>query len=270
MTFIAGLNPPEEVPENAFWFLFQNQKMFIKKEREEYSIPRSSDLEKLDLTPTTHQYLGSFNGIPCFAGELSDIITIPDNFSFQIPLTVFRQIDEELAWIMGLANQLVFWSRNHRYCGKCGKKMEEKTDERAKICPQCGLINYPRLSPAIIVAVIKGNRILLARPGKAPANFYSVLAGFVEPGESLKECVKREVREEVGIDVKNIRYFDSQPWPFPDSLMIGFTAEYAGGKIQIDNSEIVEADWFTAADLPSVPPKISIAGRLIEWFSEKD
>ena len=115
----------------------------------------------------------------------------------------------------GVANQLVHWTRNHQYCGRCGNVTEDKKGERAKICPQCGLINYPRLSPAIIVAVRKGEQILLAHSKRFPGKFYSVLAGFVEPGETLEQCVKREVREEVGIEVKNIRYFGSQPWPFP-------------------------------------------------------
>ena len=141
-----------------------------------------------------------------------------------------------------------------------------KTDERAKICLKCGLINYPRISPAIIVAVVKKNQILLARSERFPTGFYSVLAGFVEPGETFEDCVKREVKEEVGLDVKNIRYFGSQPWPFPDSLMVGFTADYDGGKILIDKTEIKDAGWFTAHDLPQIPGKISIARRLIDWF----
>ncbi|MFH1481427.1 MAG: NAD(+) diphosphatase, partial [Pseudomonadota bacterium] len=129
---------------------------------------------------------------------------------------------------------------------------------------------YPRLSPAIIVAVLKNDQILLAHSQRFPGQFYSVLAGFVEPGETLEECVQREVHEEVGITVKNIRYFGSQPWPFPDSLMIAFTAEYAGGEIRIDKSELTDAGWFSADHLPAVPSRISIARQLIDWFSEKD
>ena len=182
--------------------------------------------------------------------------------------SLFGQVEEEQIWVAGLANQFVIWNENHRYCGKCGRLTTEKTDERAKACLHCGLVNYPRLSPAVIMAVIKDRQILLAQSQRFHAKFYSVLAGFVEPGETLEECVKREVREEVGIAVKNIRYFGSQPWPFPDSLMIAFTAEYAGGEIEIDNSEILYAGWFTADSLTFIPPKISIARHLIDWFSE--
>ena len=139
-----------------------------------------------------------------------------------------------------------------------------------KSAPQCGLVNYPRLSPAVIVAVIKDHQILLATSPRFKAAFYSVLAGFVEPGETLEECVKREIREEVGLEVKNIRYFGSQPWPFPDSLMVGFTCEYAKGELTLDQNEILQAAWFEADKLPPIPGKISIARKLIDWFVEQN
>ena len=134
----------------------------------------------------------------------------------------FGELDEELVWIAGQANQLVDWNRSHQFCGKCGRQTEDGHDERAKVCPRCRLINYPRVSPAIIVAVVKNDQILLANNMRFKSRYYSVLAGFVEPGETLEECVAREIKEEVGISVKNIRYFASQPWPFPNSLMVGF------------------------------------------------
>jgi NAD+ diphosphatase len=125
------------------------------------------------------------------------------------------------------------------------------------------------MSPAIIVAVVRDKTILLAHAARFPGAMYSVLAGFVEPGESLEECVRREVKEEAGVDLKHIRYFGSQPWPFPNSLMIGFTAAYAGGEITADQKEIVDARWFQAKDLPLIPEKVSIARKLIDWFVEK-
>ena len=140
--------------------------------------------------------------------------------------------------------------------------------ERAQVCPQCGLTAFPRLSPAIIVCIRRGEQILLARNHRFPPGRFSVLAGFVEPGETLEEAVAREVREEVGIRVRDIRYFGSQPWPFPNSLMLGFTAEYAEGELVVDESELAEAHWFTRDNLPDLPPPISIARRLIEDFLE--
>jgi NAD+ diphosphatase len=136
----------------------------------------------------------------------------------------------------------------------------------AKECPGCGFLSFPRISPAVIVLVEKENRVLLARVKRFTTELYSVLAGFVEPGETLEETVRREVEEEVGIKVKNLRYFGSQPWPFPDSLMIGFTADYESGEIKIDETEIADAGWYDPDRLPTIPGKISIARELIDWF----
>lgn len=267
--FIPGFKPPSKRSKPALWFLFHDQKLLIKNKGEHDTVPQSSDLEILDLVPVQQQYIGLLDGRPCYTGEVPDTMFVSGAFAFQLIRSLFGRLEETLLGIAGLANQLLLWNRNHRYCGKCGHLTENKADERAKYCPECGLLNYPRLSPAVIVAVLKDNQILLARSQRLPAKFYSVLAGFVEPGETLEECVKREIREEVGITVHNIRYFGSQPWPFPDSLMIAFTAEYAGGTIAIDGSEILDAGWFSADNLPTIPPKMSIARQLIDWFSEK-
>jgi NAD+ diphosphatase len=182
---------------------------------------------------------------------------------------VYGLLEEDLFVLGGRAVQIVEWDRTHQYCGRCGSRTHTKETERAKVCPQCGLHNFPRLSPAIIVAVERGDEILLARSAHFPQGMFSVLAGFVEPGETIEECVVREVKEEVGITVGNIRYFGSQPWPFPHSLMLGFTAEYVAGELKLDPTEIAEAGWFRADALPSIPGRISIAGRLIKWFVEK-
>ena len=142
-----------------------------------------------------------------------------------------------------------------------------KPGERALQCTACGYLSYPRISPAVIVAVVRGKSILLARARRFPPGMYSVLAGFVEPGETLEECVVREVREETGVEVKNIRYFASQPWPFPHSLMVAFTAEHASGEIRVDPEEIVDAGWYTVENFPHVPDPMTVARRLIDWFA---
>jgi NAD+ diphosphatase len=139
-------------------------------------------------------------------------------------------------------------------------------DEKAKICHQCGLLSYPRISPAVIVAVVRGDTILLAHNHRFPPGLFSVIAGFVEPAETLTECVRRETKEEVGIEVRNIRYFGSQSWPFPHSLMVAFTADYARGEITVGENEIGEADWFHAKNLPRIPDRSSISRKLIDWF----
>lgn len=267
MPFVLNIEPPSKETKTALWFLFHHQRLLVRCNEDSYAILRSPDLEELNLPLLKEQFFGSLDDRQCYLGEVEDTTLRSDTFGFIGLRELFSSFEEDMIRAAGVANQLVHWSRNHRYCGRCGNTTEKKADERARICPRCGLINYPRLSPAMIVAVRKGDQILLAHSKRFPGKFYSVLAGFVEPGETLEECVKREVREEVGIEVKNVRYFGSQPWPFPDSLMIAFTAEYAGGEMRIDGSEIADAGWFSADLLPSIPPRISIARQLIDWFS---
>jgi NAD+ diphosphatase len=252
----------------ALWFVFHKDRLLLKKNNQGCRIPYTEDLTQIKVTPTRSQYLGTLDSQACYAAELPDLNQGLDGFDLKGLRETFGRLEEELIWIAGRANQLVDWSRNHQFCGQCGHSTEDKSEERAKICPACGLVNYPRLSPAIIVAVVKGDRLLLASNKRYKSGYYSVLAGFVEPGETLEECVAREIKEEVGISVKNVRYFGSQPWPFPNSLMVGFVADYAGGQINADQSEIVDAGWFTADNLPSIPPRITIARHLIDWFVE--
>ena len=268
MPFISDIKPPSKETETALWFLFHNQRLLVRYEENGYAIPQSPDLERLNLAILKQEFFGSLDDHLCYLAEVEDANSVSDAFGFIGLRELFLSFEEDMIRAAGVANQLVQWNQNHRYCGRCGSITENKANERAKICPECGLINYPRLSPAIIVAVQRGDQLLLAHSKRFPGKFYSVLAGFVEPGETLEQCVKREVGEEVGIDVKNVRYFGSQPWPFPDSLMIAFTAEYAGGEIRIDGSEIADAGWFSADLLPSIPPRISIARQLIDWFSD--
>ena len=163
------------------------------------------------------------------------------------------------------------WERSHRFCGRCGEPTVRAEAERAKQCPRCGLLSFPRLSPAVIMRVERGEQILLARNRAFAEPIFSVLAGFVEPGESLEEAVMREVAEEAGIAITDLRYFGSQPWPFPHQLMIGFTARHAAGEIRIDPEELAEADWYGRESLPLLPSKMSISRRLIDaWIEGRD
>ena len=236
-------------------------------------MPVASDAHTLGLAPLRTQYLGWLEGVPsihCFSGEVSAGATLPTGFGAHELRSLFEIFSDEEVGLAGRAKQIVHWDRDHQFCSRCGAATESLESERARRCPACGLSSYPRISPAIIVAVTRqsedGPRILLARNHRFPAGRYSVVAGFVEPGETLEDCVRREVAEETGVAVGQIRYFGSQPWPFPNSLMIGFTAEYAGGDFVFGDDEIDDAQWFAPDALPLVPPKISIARKLIDDF----
>ncbi len=176
----------------------------------------------------------------------------------------FGVLDDETLSIAMRAVQVLEWDRTHRFCGVCATPTEQVGHERAKRCPACGLVSYPRISPAMMVMVTRGRELLLGRGINFPAGRYSALAGFVEAGETVEEAVEREVREEVGIEVRDLRYFGSQSWPFPNSLMIAFRAEYADGELRPDPAELADARWFTPEALPQLPPPLSIARALIE------
>ncbi len=211
---------------------------------------------------------GSHAGLHCFAVDLPDSAEAADGLAFQGLRKLFGLIDEELFAVAGRAFQVVQWDRTHRFCGRCGGATAHHERDRARQCPGCGLVSYPRVSPAVIVLVSRGDRFLLARNASFPGKRYSIIAGFVEAGETLETAVVREIREEVGIEVRNVAYFGSQPWPFPHSLMVGFTAEHASGEIAIDGEEIVDAGWYRAdpEQLPELPNRISISRRIIDSF----
>ncbi|HYA94458.1 MAG TPA: NAD(+) diphosphatase [Thermodesulfobacteriota bacterium] len=267
--FISGVVPPTERSEPAWWLVFRESNLLVYQEPSPAGPPYLIDLEELGLTALSEHYLGRLDDRPCYAAEVAEQTNPPAGMTFEGLRQMYGRLDENLFWIAARAVQIVDWDRTHRFCGRCGVPLNTKTTERAKECPQCGLLHFPRLAPAIIVLVERGNKLLLARSRHFMPGMYSVLAGFVEPGESLEEAVAREVREEVGIEVKDITYFGNQPWPFPHSLMIGFTATYAGGEISLNDDEIENAGWFEVDHLPRIPGKISIARKLIDWFVEK-
>ena len=223
---------------------------------------REDDADDLDRAI----FLGTLDDRPCWAVSVDD-----EPGAGAVPLMgLWGQVDDITFTVAGRAVQLVEWERTHRFCGRCATPTEAAMGERARRCPSCGLLAFPRLAPAIITLIERDDgRALLARGRTFPIPMYSCLAGFVEPGETLEEAVHREVREEVGVEIDNVRYWASQPWPFPHSLMLGFNAEWAGGDIVIDPSEIVDAQWYSANDLPAIPPGISIARRLIDDWVER-
>jgi NAD+ diphosphatase len=223
---------------------------------------------RVPIGPVPRQalYLGDLDGAPCFARLLADGEPPPEGTDPIALRQLFGALPDEDFAIAGRALGLTAWDRDHRHCGRCGAPTERSREERVRTCSRCGFASYPRLSPAIIALIERDGRALLARNARFPMPFFSTLAGFVEVGESLEHAVAREIFEEAGIQITEIRYFGSQPWPFTGSLMIGFTARLAGGEIVPDPREIADADWFLPDELPRIPPRLSIARELIDDF----
>ena len=257
--------PFTESATEGKWFVV-DERANVLLDDGDIPVGASSPIEATDV-----HFLGVDGGTPVWAVR-PDPGGEPPMMAQWVHLRQLYGAIEETDWALaGRASQVLNWDRDHRYCGRCGTETELHDADRARACPRCSLLSYPRLTPAIIVLIERDDgRALLAWGRQFPGRFFSALAGFVEPGESLEECVLREVKEEVGIDVTDITYFGSQPWPFPHSVMIGFNARHTAGEIVAQESEIVEADWFHHHDLPPVPRGgMSIAGWLIQDWVDR-
>ncbi|HEY9134938.1 MAG TPA: NAD(+) diphosphatase [Pseudomonadales bacterium] len=274
LEFIPGLVEPENLqgerdkPVAANWFMFIKGKFVIIDGDVKNPIPYFPSLEQVGIQPVSRHYLGLFRGEPCYACELDALAELPFGFTVIDLRMMLGRLPESWFMLAGRARQILDWDINHKFCGRCGTQTHFHVKDRAKECPQCHLIQYPRLAPSIIVLITKGKEVLLARSANFPPGMFSTLAGFVEPGETIEQAVHREVYEEVGIHLQNLQYRNSQPWPFPNSLMLGFHAEYLSGDINVDNDEIVEANWWPVDQLPMIPPRGSISRQLIDQYIE--
>ncbi|HEX3000816.1 MAG TPA: NAD(+) diphosphatase, partial [Methanoregula sp.] len=268
--FLEPLYPePAVPPENAKWVIVRENGVYLQS-GEPPVLVYTRDKKEALTSILRSQYLGHCDGVAWYAVEVAADPGVPGSVFYPDIRRLHGILpDNELA-AAALAVRIIAFDRTTRFCGQCGSATQQSGEERAQVCTACGQVTYPRMSPAIIVLIRKDDQVLLARSPRFPPDFYSVIAGFVAPGETLEEAVRREVREEVGIEITNIRYQASEPWPFPDSLMIGFIADYAGGEITIDNKEIVSAAWFERESLPELPRKMSIARALIDrWLAGK-
>ena len=264
--FIVGVEPPAEKTEKALWFIFRGREILLKVNKNPGGIPRLLNPGEIGLSGIREQYLGTLKEVHCYSLELPENAVPPAGMKFVDLRQAYSEINEGCFALINKAVQVMEWDRTNQFCSRCGKKTLQKQGERGKECPACGELFYPRISPAVIVLIRRGDEVLLARSPHFPKDMYSLIAGFVEPGESAEDAVIREIREEVGLEIKNIRYFGTQAWPFPNSLMIGFTAEYASGEIKPDGVEIEDAHWFSDKELPVLPGKISISRKLIDHF----
>lgn len=263
--FVASYTAPKKIEQAALWFVYHGNEILVARDEKRARVPTVRDPRQLGLATLREQYLGKLRGKHCFAAEVEDATAIPQGMEWSGLRALYGALDDTLFALAGRAFQIVDWDRSHQFCGRCGTKTVLKEGERSRVCPSCAQLHYPRIAPAVMVLVRRGREFLLARSPHFPPGMYSALAGFTEPGETLEQTITREVEEEVGLEVKNIRYFASQPWPFPHSLMIAFHADYAAGELTPDESEIEAAAWFSPERLPQkLPSTISISRRLID------
>jgi NAD+ diphosphatase len=268
--FLSQIHSPETLAAPALWFVFKGEELLIQHvENHHPRIPEIIDITAFDLQILQQHYLGVYDNTHCFVAEVAENSVSPQTMAFEHLRQSYEALDnnEDLFLLATRAKQILLWDKSTRFCGYCGQETQLSTTERAKICSGCHAVFYPHISPVILVRIHYKKQLLLARSPHFAKGLYSVLAGFVEPGESAEQTVAREVAEEVGIKIKNIQYFGSQPWPFPSNLMLAFTAEYDSGEITIDNIEIEDAGWFSIDKLPELPPKkLSLSRQMIDDF----
>lgn len=222
-------------------------------------------LKRQDLPVNSEHGIGHFDGEPVYLYVLKEAVEV-EGCTWQGLRQFMLSGDYHVFQLLGYAAQISTWAREHRFCGSCGRPTVQVPGERAMYCEHDNLRFYPRISPSMIVLITRGDEILLARSPRFVTGVYSTLAGFVEPGESAEDCVRREVMEEVQVRIRNIKYVGSQCWPFPHSMMLGFHAEYESGEIVPQADEIEDARWFNINDLPPLPASRSIARHLIELY----
>lgn len=259
--FVPAVSPDAPATERAWCFAFVEGQLLLPEDGGAESqglAPQPWSLFE-PLQPARH-YLGRLDGIDCWAFTLKEA---PPGFKRTPLRAAMMNFGAPLMGVAGRAAQVLEWDRAHRYCGVCGTPTVAQANERSRKCPSCGHTAYPRLSPAMMVLVWRDGEVLLARSPHYLPGVYSALAGFVEAGESIEQCIHREVAEEVGVRVTDLRYYGSQSWPFPHSLMIAYTARWVDGQIVRQEGEIEDAQWYPLDALPKIPPRFSISGHLI-------
>ena len=252
--------------DDDYIFHYQGNTILLKTNGDEFTLPQKKDFLELGES-AEWVFLFTLDEVPCFL--------VWNELKYDNPQLAFTEIgffrttaQREIGWVSLVGLHLRNWYQQNRFCGVCGTRTRHKPDERAVVCSACNTVVYPKISPAIIVAILSNDKILLANNANFAANWYSLVAGYTDVGETLEETVKREVKEEVGLDVYNIRYYKSQPWELSGSMMIGFIADADENQpIQTDDKEITHAAWFTRDNLPNHPKNISIAGEMIERFA---
>ena len=268
LSFVPGHREPEDPGDSPLCFAFRRRELLVTAEG---TLPSLDAIDAHGIEAVRRQYLGSLAGQHCYSLELEAKAAPPGDLAFRDLRMLFGSLDAGHHAVAGRAVQIVEWDRTHQFCGACGEKTVLAEEDRSRSCPDCQFPMYPRLAPAMIVAVERDATVLLGRSAHFPPGIFSVLAGFVEPGESAEDAVIREVYEETRIVCGDVRYFGSQPWPFPNSLMLGFTARYVSGEIDTTADELEDAKWCPVDDMPNTfPGNISISQWLLNDFIERN
>ncbi len=251
------------MPGPAYWFPFSGTRLLVHEDAQGTGLIQATDEELASLLPQNTLYIGKIDDTGCKTCEIDEQVPLPANWRAYDLRALFGLLDETAYSVVGYASQLLYWQRTSRYCPACGALNGSLGESWSRTCPQCGHTGYPPVVPAVLALVHNGEHILLShKPGWGKR--YSIFAGFVEPGESLEGCVSREVGEEAGITVTDIRYFGSQPWPFPSQLMVGFQARYVSGEPRPDMQELDDVRWFHVDELPNLPPPLSLSYQLVK------
>jgi NAD+ diphosphatase len=260
--FLRAYPPAESIPGSAYWFPFRRDKVLVEVHEHTLTPIQGGEEIRNLLQPARVLNLGALAGKACLTCEVAADFTPPQNWQAMELRALYGRLDNQNSALAGYASQLLLWERTIRYCPSCGHITEPLAGTWGKHCPNCGYEHYPPVTPAVLVLVHDDKRMLLTHK-KGWGKRYSCIAGFVEPGESLEECVQREVYEEVGLEVSDIEYVGSQPWPYPHQLMVGFHARFSGGTLQPDGEELDDAQWFSLDALPELPPPVSLAHHII-------
>lgn len=251
---------------NKYYFVFCKDSLLLQKDGDGFTIPCCEEPPVELKTWTTVLHVTPLDDTEVLSYTIDTPVTDDDRFEMCPLRQSYYKLPYPLYLKAGKCAELIYWNQNTKFCGVCGGTMKFHTDI-SKRCECCGKEVWPQLATAIIVLIHRGDEVLLAKGRNFKSDFYGLIAGFVETGETLEEAVHREVMEETGIKIKNIRYFASQPWPYPSGLMVGFNAEYESGEIHIQLEELKKAGWFRRDNLPNLPEKLSIARQLIDnWL----
>lgn len=249
------------------WFVFQHDKLLFYKK---HSLPNEEVCRSIKPFFLRSFNLGTLQDVTYHCAEISVELNLNELFDSILLRQALTLLDDSQYRLAAKAWSVINWDRNHQFCSRCGVGTVHLKQNFERTCPACDLSFFPRISPSIIVLIKKEDEVLMARSPHFPPGVYALIAGFVDPGERIEDTVHREVMEEVGLEIKNLKYYGSQSWPFPDSLMLAFTADYASGEITMDPNEIEDAGWYKYNQLPGLPSSpISISMKLLNDFISK-